>query len=52
MSHRNAALSEWLVHTNRRRNGSWTQRYAHGVPVSDLEPVAGDGTFGIGSHLL
>lgn len=23
-----AALSRWLVHTNRRQNGAWTQRYA------------------------
>lgn len=41
-----AALSEWLIHTNRRRNGSWTQRYERGVPVTDLEPVADDGTTG------
>lgn len=41
-----AALSEWLVHTNRRREGAWTQRYEHGVPVTGLEPVAGDGTTG------
>ena len=34
-----AALSEWLVHTNRRRNGSWTQRYEHGLPVTDLLTV-------------
>jgi topoisomerase IV subunit B len=34
-----AALSDHLIHTNRRRNGSWTQRYEHGVPVTDLEPV-------------
>lgn len=40
-----AALSEWLVHTNRRRNGAWTQRYERGVPVTDLTPVpAGDRT--------
>ncbi|UUV31057.1 ATP-binding protein [Amycolatopsis roodepoortensis] len=41
-----AALSEWLVHTNRRRNGSWTQRYERGVPVSDLTPIPDDGTTG------
>jgi len=35
-----AALSETLVHTNRRHEGSWTQTYAHGVPVTDLEPLA------------
>lgn len=34
-----AALSDRLVHTNRRLNGSWTQRYEHGLPVTDLEPV-------------
>ena len=45
-----AALSEWLVHTNRRRNGAWTQRYAYGVPVTDLVPIAGDGTTGTTIH--
>ncbi|WP_433870113.1 ATP-binding protein [Saccharopolyspora sp. CA-218241] len=34
-----AALSTWLVHTNRRRNGSWTQRYEHGLPVTGLIPI-------------
>jgi topoisomerase IV subunit B len=29
-----AALSEWLIHTNRRTGGSWTQRYEHGVPTT------------------
>ncbi|MCQ9181326.1 ATP-binding protein [Streptomyces sp. IBSBF 2953] len=41
-----AALSEWLIHTNRRLGGSWSQRYEHGVPVTDLESVAPDGTTG------
>ncbi|MFD7894168.1 hypothetical protein [Streptomyces sp. NPDC059743] len=45
-----AALSEWLVHTNRRQDGAWTQRYEHGVPVTGLEPVAGDGTTGTVVH--
>ncbi|MFB9909011.1 ATP-binding protein [Allokutzneria oryzae] len=45
-----SALSEWLVHTNRRRNGSWTQRYEHGVPVTDLVPIADDGTTGTTVH--
>ncbi|THA74426.1 ATP-binding protein [Streptomyces sp. A0642] len=45
-----AALSEHLVHTNRRRNGSWSQRYAHGVPVSGLDPVDDDGTTGTLVH--
>jgi DNA gyrase subunit B len=45
-----AALSEWLVHTNRRPNGAWVQRYEHGVPVTGLVPVAGDGTTGTTVH--
>lgn len=38
------------VDTNRRRGGAWTQRYEHGVPVSDLEPIAGEGTTGTAVH--
>ncbi|OLZ55814.1 ATP-binding protein [Streptomyces amritsarensis] len=45
-----AALSEWLVHTNRRRSGAWNQRYEHGVPTSGLEPLAADGTTGTAVH--
>ncbi|MEQ4717583.1 hypothetical protein [Nonomuraea sp. B19D2] len=45
-----AALSEWLVHTNRRQGGSWTQRYEHGVPVTDLVSIADDGTTGTVVH--
>jgi topoisomerase IV subunit B len=41
-----AALSARLIHANRRRDGSWTQEYEHGIPVTDLVPVAGDGTTG------
>lgn len=41
-----AALSEWLVHTNRRHDGSWTQRYEHGIPTSGLVPVARGNTTG------
>lgn len=41
-----AALSEWLIHTNHRGNGSWTQRYEHGMPVTDLQPIPDDGTTG------
>lgn len=41
-----AALSRTLTHTNRRSNGSWTQRYEAGVPVTDLIPVADDGSTG------
>lgn len=47
-----AALSEWLVHTNRRLNGSWTQRYEHGIPVTDLTPIESDGTTGTTVHFL
>lgn len=34
-----SALSHWLTHTNRRQNGAWAQRYEHGVPAGDLEPI-------------
>ncbi|GAA2332354.1 ATP-binding protein [Streptomyces kunmingensis] len=47
-----AALSTWLVHTNRRSNGSWTQRYEHGVPSTDLQPVPDDGTTGTSVRFL
>ncbi|RPK43990.1 ATP-binding protein [Streptomyces sp. ADI93-02] len=47
-----AALSEWLVHTNRRHNGSWTQRYEHGSPMTGLEAVPDDGTTGTIVHFL
>lgn len=41
-----AALSEWMIHTNRRSNGSWTQRYEHGLPCSPLTAISGNGTTG------
>ncbi len=41
-----AALSEWLVHTNRRHDGAWVQRYEHGLPVTDLTPIPADGGTG------
>ena len=47
-----AALSEWLVHVNRRHNGSWIQRYENGIPVTGLVPIAGDGTRGTTVHFL
>lgn len=34
-----AALSAWLIHSSRRHHGAWTQRYEHGVPVTDLVPI-------------
>lgn len=45
-----AALSEWLVHTNRRGNGSWTQRYEHALQVTDLVPIAANGSTGTAVH--
>lgn len=45
-----AALSEWLVHTNRRDNGSWTQRYELALPVTDLVPITADGSTGTTVH--
>ncbi|WP_454051352.1 ATP-binding protein [Cellulomonas sp. Marseille-Q8402] len=47
-----AALSTWLEHTNRRAEGAWTQRYEHGVPVTDLEPVPADGSTGTAVRFL
>ncbi|GAB2678472.1 ATP-binding protein [Thalassiella azotivora] len=41
-----AALSTWLEHTNHRADGAWTQRYAHGVPASDLIEATDDGGTG------
>lgn len=41
-----AALSEWLTHTNRRRNGAWSRRYERGVPVTHPIPLDDDGTTG------
>jgi DNA gyrase subunit B len=46
------ALSAWLVHTNRRRNGAWTQRYERGIPVTDLTPIPGDSETGTTVHFL
>lgn len=40
------ALSLWLVHTNRRMNGSWTRRYNLGVPDAEPTPIPEDGTTG------
>ncbi|HEY2059737.1 MAG TPA: ATP-binding protein [Amycolatopsis sp.] len=47
-----AALSVWLVHTNRRDGASWTQRYEWGVPVTDLTPVPVVGSTGTTVHFL
>lgn len=47
-----AALSEWLVHTNRRCNGAWLQRYERGLPVTELVPIPADGATGTTVHYL
>ena len=44
------ALSEWLIHTDRRTGGSWTQRYQNGVPTTDLRPIPDDLTTGTTVH--
>lgn len=41
-----AALSEWLVHINRRHDGAWVQRYEHGLPITDLTPMPASGAAG------
>ncbi|HEX3005729.1 MAG TPA: hypothetical protein VHO27_16055 [Angustibacter sp.] len=47
-----AALSSWLRHTNHRGNGSWTQRYERGVPVTGLDPIAPAAATGTTVHFL
>jgi topoisomerase IV subunit B len=47
-----AALSEWLIHLNRRDTGAWSQRYKHGLPVIDLLALDPDGTTGTTVHFL
>ena len=45
-----AALSEWLVHANRRQDGAWTQRYEHGIPITGMVPVPGSSATGTAVH--
>jgi topoisomerase IV subunit B len=47
-----APLSEWLVHTNRRHDGAWSQRYERSTPVTGLVPVADGGQTGTTVHFL
>lgn len=47
-----SALSTWLVHTNRRLNGSWSQCYENGIPTTDLQPIEDDLTTGTTVHFL
>jgi topoisomerase IV subunit B len=46
------ALSQWLVHTSRRRDGAWVQRYERGMPATGLMPASGDGATGTTVHFL
>jgi topoisomerase-4 subunit B len=42
-----AAMSEWLLHTNRRLDGAWVRRYEHGMPegpLTEADPGEGTGT--------
>ncbi|MGO4661569.1 ATP-binding protein [Terrabacter sp. 2TAF16] len=41
-----AALSEWVVHTNRRAEGGWSQSFEHGLPQGVLEAVPGQASTG------
>jgi len=41
-----AALSDRLVHHNRRHDGAWSQEYRDGLSVTDLVPVEADTTTG------
>ncbi|MGY0236176.1 hypothetical protein [Longispora urticae] len=41
-----AALSAWLVHTNHRLGRAWSQRYEHGLPITDLIPIQSDNSTG------
>jgi topoisomerase IV subunit B len=43
-------LSEWLVHTNRRRDDAWTQRYERGMPMTGLGPIPGNSATGTTVH--
>ena len=45
-----AALSEWLVHTNRRIEGGWRRRFEHGLPIGELEALAPGGASGTVVH--
>ena len=45
-----SALSEWLVHENRRGDGSWRQRYERGIPTDDLTMLPRDGSTGTLVH--
>jgi DNA gyrase subunit B len=45
-----AALSEWVVHTNRRAEGGWSQRFERGLPQGVLEGLPGQASTGTVVH--
>ena len=45
-----AALSDWVVHTNRRVEGGWQQRFEGGVPQGVLEALVDRGSPGTVVH--
>ena len=47
-----SALCPWLVHTNRRHNGTWTQRYEYGLPASGLLAIPDEDDTGTTVHFL
>ncbi|MER7073149.1 hypothetical protein [Terrabacter sp. NPDC000476] len=47
-----AALSTWLVHTNRRREGGWSRRFEHGIPSGPLDPLPASPASGTVVHFL
>jgi DNA gyrase subunit B len=47
-----AALSQRLIHTNRRHDGAWTQRYEHGLPVTGLVSIPDNDTTGTAVRFL
>lgn len=45
-----AALSDWLLHENRRVDGGWQQRYERGIPTTDLVALDTAVSTGTGVH--
>ncbi|GAA5016843.1 hypothetical protein GCM10023258_02740 [Terrabacter aeriphilus] len=47
-----AALSTWLVHTNRRAEGGWSRRFEHGIPAGPLDLLPAAPASGTVVHFL
>lgn len=45
-----AALSDWVVHTNRRAEGGWQQRFERGLPQGALEVLLEQASTGTVVH--